>query len=101
MAELGLVPLPQGLQGRLNRTRRLNALQVRFGSLADVSAATEFVRFVPIADMPRRVIEPTLAKPGRGLTPLAAIGITVCYRSTWNESISAEPAPKAVGTEIR
>ena len=33
--------------------------------------------------------------------PLASVGIIVCQGFTWNESISAEPLPKAVGTEIR
>jgi hypothetical protein len=44
--------------------------------------------------------EPTSPGAVVGVTPLAAVRITVCWGATWNESIPAEPAPKAVDREV-
>jgi hypothetical protein len=61
---------------------------------ADITRLSRHVRLVPIADMlGARGGRPDIRLAGRWDHGLSGL--------TWNESISPEPLPKAVGTEIR
>ena len=92
-------PLPFNSKSRLVSSGwSLSALPPK----TDIPQRIEHVRYWHKADMLGDEQADFLPRNRSGsLTPLAGVGIIVCQGFTWNESISAEPLPKAVGTEIR